>query len=109
MHDLDAIKAQLEARLAEIASEEAAATDSAAPVTLDQESVGRLSRIDAMQMQAMALAAQARRRAERERIMAALRRIEAGDYGWCMACGETIAAPRLAHDPAATHCIGCAR
>jgi DnaK suppressor protein len=78
-------------------------------VTLEQDAVGRLSRIDAMQMQAMALATRDRRRTEKERILAALRRIESGDYGWCVACGEDIAPARLRNDPTATHCISCAR
>jgi DnaK suppressor protein len=107
--DLADIAARLQARMAELAVEEDAAAASTAPVTLEQDAVGRLSRIDAMQMQAMALATQERRRMEKERILAALRRIECGDYGWCVACGEDIAPARLRSDPTATHCIGCAR
>lgn len=79
-----------------------------APVTLDQDSVGRLSRMDAMQVQAMALAAQRRRQAERERIAAALRRLDEGEFGFCAACGEPIAEGRLQHDPGAALCIDCA-
>ncbi len=95
--------------MAELAAEDETAGTSTAPVTLDQDSVGRLSRIDAMQVQAMALATQERRRQEKARIVAALRRIEAGDYGWCAACGEDIAPARLLNDPTVTHCINCAR
>lgn len=107
--DLPAIAARLHVRLAELAADAAAAVTSTAPVTLDQDSVGRLSRIDAMQVQAMALAMQQRRRDERERILAALRRIDTSDYGWCQACGEDIAHARLHNDPTAMHCITCAR
>ena len=79
-----------------------------APVELDQSSVGRLSRMDAMQQQAMA-AAQARRRAARvQALEAALRRVEADEFGWCEACGEPIGERRLDVDPIATRCIGCA-
>ncbi|QIG80044.1 TraR/DksA family transcriptional regulator [Stakelama tenebrarum] len=80
-----------------------------APVPLDQESVGRLSRMDAMQVQAMALAADRRRQAERARIDAALARIEEDEFGWCVECGDAIAPARLAHDPAVSHCINCAK
>ncbi|WP_331251149.1 TraR/DksA family transcriptional regulator [Rhizorhabdus dicambivorans] len=80
-----------------------------APVTLDQESVGRLSRIDAMQVQAMALAAQRHRQAECSRIDAALMRIDSGDYGWCVRCGEEIEAKRLDRAPATTMCLACAK
>lgn len=90
-------------------ADDAAAEADRTPVTLDQESVGRLSRIDAMQVQAMALAAQRHRQAERNRIDAALKRIESGDYGWCMRCGEGIGAKRLDHAPAAAMCLDCAK
>ncbi|WP_338446611.1 TraR/DksA C4-type zinc finger protein [Pelagerythrobacter marensis] len=78
-------------------------------MTLDQESVGRLSRIDAMQVQAMALAQQQRRRVEHAAIEAALRRIDEGEYGYCIRCGEDIAPARLEHSPTVTTCIDCAK
>ncbi|WP_417247679.1 TraR/DksA family transcriptional regulator [Celeribacter sp.] len=78
-------------------------------VTLDQQSVGRLSRMDALQSQAMAQAQERGRAIERQRLLAALERLEAGEYGYCVDCGEEIAAARLESDPAAPKCIGCAR
>jgi len=78
------------------------------PVTLDQTSVGRLSRMDAMQGQAMAEATHQRRLAELRRIDAALLRLEHGDYGQCLVCEEPIPEQRLAFDPTATLCIACA-
>jgi len=80
-----------------------------APVELDQTRQGRLSRMDALQGQAMAMAAQERRRAELARIEAALGRVGAGRFGDCLRCGEPIGEKRLALDPAATLCIECAR
>jgi len=41
-------------------------------------------------------------------VEAALRRAEAGSYGICESCGETIGADRLHVLPFTTHCIGCA-
>ncbi|PCC69435.1 transcriptional regulator, TraR/DksA family [Nannocystis exedens] len=79
------------------------------PVELDQQSVGRLSRVDAMQHQALAQAAERKRVVELQRIDAALLRLERGEYGECVGCGEEIAAARLELDPAATSCIACAR
>ena len=80
-----------------------------APVTLDQQSVGRLSRMDAMQQQAMA-AAQARRRAGRAKaIEEALRRIDDDEFGWCQSCGDAIVEARLHLDPTAAMCVACAR
>ncbi len=77
-------------------------------VELDQQSVGRLSRMDAMQQQAMADAEARRRKTDIARIDAALRRIEEGEYGYCLGCGEEIAAKRLDIDPMATQCVKCA-
>ena len=87
---------------------ESAAGDSA-PVTLDQQSVGRLSRMDAMQMQAMAQETARRRRRELARIDAALALVEDGEFGWCAKCGEAIPEARLEIDPATPFCVDCAR
>lgn len=77
-------------------------------VELDQQSVGRLSRMDAMQQQEMAQAEARRRTSDLARIEMALKRIEQGEFGWCTECGEPIAFKRLEIDPAAHLCIGCA-
>lgn len=82
--------------------------EAAAPVELDQTRVGRLSRMDAMQVQQMALEAARRREHQLAKIEGALRRIASGDYGYCFVCGEAIAARRLAADPTTTRCITCA-
>lgn len=84
------------------------AEESAEVVELDQTSVGRLSRMDALQGQAMSQERKRRRDIELRRITAALGRIDAGEYGDCLDCGEPIAARRLELDPAATLCIECA-
>ncbi len=80
----------------------------AAVVELDQARVGRLSRMDAMQQQAMAQAAQGRRKAQLKAIVDALARIETGAYGLCQVCDEEIAEGRLKVDPAAEYCVRCA-
>lgn len=76
-----------------------------APVALDQTQQGRLSRMDAMQQQAMA--AETRRRRQRlvQLIDAALKRVDEGEYGYCINCGEKIEADRLELDPATPFCI----
>jgi len=77
-------------------------------VELDQQSVGRLSRMDALQGQAMAQETERRRIRDLQRIDAALNRLEQGEYGACVKCGEDIAPKRLRIDPAAAACIACA-
>lgn len=93
---------------AELRAAEAGTADDRAPVELDQTSVGRLSRMDALQQQAMA-AAQSRRRAARlVAIDRALKRMEDDEFGWCESCGEEIPAGRLVLDPTAARCVDCA-
>ena len=85
------------------------AADSATkPVELDQQSVGRLSRMDAMQGQAMALATRQRQQQRMRQLVAALRRIDEDDYGYCEDCGEPVNPRRLEIDPATLFCLECA-
>ena len=78
------------------------------PVVLDQQGVGRLSRMDAMQGQAMAQALQARRAGRLRAISGALTRIDEGEFGYCDDCGEKITEGRLRLDPCAIKCRDCA-
>ncbi|HSK40800.1 MAG TPA: TraR/DksA C4-type zinc finger protein [Arenibaculum sp.] len=107
--DVEAVRAKLLARLGELDDMSRGNREARAPVQLDQASVGRLSRMDAMQGQAMALEAERRRVTERRRIEQALRRMDEDEYGWCAKCGEPIGAKRLELDPAIAICINCAR
>jgi DnaK suppressor protein len=87
----------------------AATGDAAAEtVELDQTKVGRLSRMDALQAQAMSKATNQRREETLRGIEAALKRIDRGDYGECRNCGEYINPKRLEFDPTAKLCIECA-
>lgn len=79
-----------------------------APVALDQQSVGRLSRMDAMQSQAMAKATRQRRTERRAAILAALERMDEDEFGWCVECGDAISPKRLDVDPTFARCIKCA-
>lgn len=77
-------------------------------VELDQARVGRLSRMDAMQSQQMALETARRRQQQLAGIEGALRRMESGDFGYCFVCGEEIDKRRLEIDPAISRCMACA-
>lgn len=107
--DLDHFRGLLEARLAELRGLIAGAHDQVKPVELDQSSVGRLSRMDAMQVQAMAQETERRRHFDLKRTQTALERLDAGDYGFCLGCDEEIPVKRLEFDPALTTCVDCAR
>jgi len=82
---------------------------SSGTVHLDQQSVGRLSRMDAMQSQELAKAGKVRAERQLKMITAALARIDNDEYGECRECGEPINPKRLEIDPTSLHCIGCAR
>ncbi len=106
--DLEAARKALLARRDELLDLSQISAESRSAVALDQQSVGRLSRMDAMQTQAMAKANERQRRMELSRIEAALRRIDEDEYGYCLKCGEEIAPARLRVDPAAAFCVECA-
>lgn len=106
--ELDRIRQALIQRESELRSIEESSGDSTQPVELDQASVGRLSRMDAMQGQQMALETARRRQQELAAIEGALRRMELGEYGTCTACGEEIDVRRLLVAPTSTRCVACA-
>lgn len=105
---MDAMKQRLVAMRQELEGIAGTGDDSAAVVQLDQSKVGRLSRMDALQAQAMAKASGERRAVQLREIEAALRRIDDGSYGECERCAEPINPRRLDADPTARLCIGCA-
>ncbi|ATW03993.1 TraR/DksA family transcriptional regulator [Sphingorhabdus sp. YGSMI21] len=105
----ESLKNLLLERQAELKARDQEGASWRGPVELDQQSVGRLSRMDAMQQQQMAQAEARRRTSDLARIEIALNRVDDGEYGWCAECGETIAYRRLEIDPAAHLCIACAR
>jgi len=106
--DIKAFEHELRNKRDELAILKAASADARQSVTLDQQSVGRLSRIDAMGQQAMAQAQQRQRDRHMMRIEQALRRIESGDFGFCRDCDNQIARKRLEIDPSVPLCIKCA-
>lgn len=98
----------IRSRLRELQDEDTLGQQSQAVVQLDQQAVGRLSRMDALQNQAMATAQQTRRNIEKQQLLAALSRIEEGEYGCCEDCGEDIPIRRLELNPVAAKCVNCA-
>lgn len=105
---LDRLRKRLLEMRRELRSVGEMAEESTRPVELDQTRFGRLSRVDALQSQAMSLEIKRRRELELQRIEAALARFESGDYGLCTRCEEEIGVPRLQASPTAVLCIECA-
>jgi DnaK suppressor protein len=81
--------------------------ESAEPVTLDQQSVGRVSRIDAIQQQQMNVANREQSTLLLKSVTSALARIAAEEYGYCEDCGEAVGYARLHVQPQALRCLAC--
>lgn len=106
--DIEAFRSSLISEVASLDAEDADSADERGVVVLDQQSVGRLSRMDALQRQAMAEATKRRRAARRQRIAAALKRIDDGEFGFCQDCGDELDPARLQLDPTVPCCVSCA-
>lgn len=100
---------QLEERIAALKAETDGSAEQRKIVALDQQSVGRLSRMDALQQQAMAQATERRRRAEIAKAETALLAMSGDEFGYCRECGEPIELERIQHDPALSLCFSCAK
>ena len=106
--DIDLARERLSRKLTELKDMSKISQDSRDAVELDQQSVGRLSRMDAMQQQAMSKATEQKRQIDIVRIEAAQRRIRDGEYGYCEECDNNIPDGRLEIDPMAERCVSCA-
>lgn len=106
--DYELCRTRLLARREALLGQQATREASGATVELDQTRTGRLSRMDALQGQAMAKATNARAQQEIQRIEAALKRLDDGEYGDCLQCDEPIAPERLYADPSVVLCVECA-
>ena len=106
--DLKKFKNRLKDARDELLVLETLTKDGRKPVELDQTQQGRLSRMDAIQLQEMALEQNRRREFEIQRIDAALKRIEDGEFGLCNNCGENIPLKRLEVSPSTPLCVDCA-
>ena len=106
--DLAAIEQRLRARREELLRLTAAHEDESDPVEVDQSSVGRLTRMDALQSQAMAAEVERRREVELARIEGARERIWRDEYSYSVSVGEAIAQRRLELEPANPLCLSCA-
>ena len=100
-------RAQLLALETEIQSDLAASKDAAGVVEVDT-AIGRLSRMDAMQDQQMALELRRRHEQQLQRIANALKRMDQGRYGLCGKCKQPIAEERLELAPDVLMCVQCA-
>ncbi|HVL58281.1 MAG TPA: TraR/DksA C4-type zinc finger protein [Burkholderiaceae bacterium] len=84
------------------------ATSASAPdVEADPQRIGRLSRIDVIQQQALSAGRKQMLLRQQRRLEAALARLAGGEFGVCCQCGSPIPLERLQVDPAAPFCMAC--
>jgi DnaK suppressor protein len=93
--------------LERLEQEEENAGADVAPISPDK-AIGRLSRLDSMQIQEMAKDAQRRREKRIQDLKRALDRMDSGVYGTCEKCSEWIPPERLKAQPEALTCGTCA-
>ena len=99
----------IELQLEKLDLEDAMGRDSQKTVELDQQSVGRLSRIDALQSQAMAQAQQRRRNTLKALLKTTIVRLNNEEFGYCEDCGDEIEEARLIAIPVVIRCMSCLR
>jgi DnaK suppressor protein len=75
-------------QLEELTADNALGQSAQKTVELDQQSVGRLSRMDALQSQAMAQAHQRRRDSLMGSLQLALQRLKEEEFGYWHECGD---------------------
>lgn len=85
------------------------AKKSAKPVELDQQSVGRVSRIDAIQQQQLSLNSLKRQQMQLNQVRQALMKIDSDDFGLCGVCEEQISESRLLARPEHNLCLPCTK
>ncbi len=102
------IRADLEAQLVRLERSMAVSEEAVRTVELDQQAVGRLSRMDSLQNQSMSRNLQEREQVRYAAVKAALRRMEAGTYGVCTSCGLPLQPGRLLVMPEVERCPACA-
>lgn len=103
----ETLKIHLEMLLKTLPQQIERARGGSKPVALDQQSVGRLSRMDAIAQQSVSKDGVHRLRLRYAQVMGAIRRMENGQYGYCIRCDEDIGFKRLNVAPEVPMCIEC--
>lgn len=103
----DELRQDLEDKKASLEQSIAAAKEATETVKLDQTLMGRVSRVDALQQQAMAIATHQQQLQELKQVEQALEKFDEDEYGYCESCDEVIAFKRLKIKPESIYCIQC--
>lgn len=104
---LEELGAELQRQLRRLQKSMKITDEALRTVELDQTAVGRLSRMDSLQNQALSEGLREREMARLSQILEAIDRLKAGTYGLCSACGREIPFERLFVFPEAPECASC--
>ncbi len=104
--ELDSFRIKLENAFKEIGKYLKSSEESAAVVEPDK-SLGRLSRMEAMQDQQLVLEMRRRKKRQLAEIKSALLRLDMNRYGTCIFCGHEISRERLDASPETQTCVKC--
>jgi len=85
-----------------------AKSEASAEAVAPDKSLGRLSRMEAMQDQQLVLEVRRRHKRRKLEIIQAISRLEQGKYGNCSFCGTVISEDRLNAFPEVQTCVKCA-
>lgn len=105
---LEELQSELLQALVKLERSMASTDEASRPVTLDQTAVGRLSRMDSIQNQALTSNLKDRERHRLGAILSALKRMERDEFGRCTDCQGEIPFPRLMVLPETPTCQSCA-
>lgn len=104
----ESFRTKIEARIRELEDSMESTKEDREAISPDK-SIGRLSRLDSMQMQQMALGMNNRMQEEARQLKEALKRIDNSRYGICEMCRQDIPMERLEFQLDATICVDCFR
>ena len=101
------IKETIESELLQLKKQIADLTEASKPIAPDC-SLGRLTRVEAMNEQVIALKILDEAKLRKTRLTNALQRIEHEMFGICIECEEPIGIGRMMIRPESVRCVGCA-
>jgi len=73
-----------------------------------ENSIGRVSRMDAIQNQSVAEAGLRSKKLKRQKLHMAMEKVDQEGFGICQRCKRPIQAARLMFMPESDHCVRCA-
>ena len=107
LSEKEALIAKIKEKIEQAEKEIAHLEDATKPIS-PENSIGRVSRMDAINNKSVAEAALRSSRKKLNQLRLALTKIDEPGFGTCKMCKKPIPAPRLMFMPESTRCVRCA-